>query len=223
MVVPLPTGTRQGDVVIAPAGNIHLGAVLQQELGDTSMPPEGSKHQWTKSLLRTVLDVGLSLEKKLHDLLVTFPAGKGQRAILVTVAFDIDFGSVVEEELGHFLVTGKGSEHESGASVLGAMFHVGLALEKKLDNLDVAERTGPREGAVVRRLSRGIDVSVAVQQKLGNAHVTLATRLEERGVPGLVAVVDVRTALEEKLDYVLLSLAAGEAQHLVQANFGLGD
>ena len=170
-----------------------------------------------------MLDVGLSLEKELHNLFVTFPARKGQRAILVAVALDVDLGSVIEEELGHFLVPSKGGKHESSAPVLGAVFHIGLALKEQLDNLDVAKRTGPGQGAIIGGLRRGVDVGIPVQQELGYAHVTLATRLEERGVTGFVAMVDVGATLEEKLDDVLLTLATGEAQHLVQANLRFGD
>ena len=53
--------------------------------------------------------------------------------------------------------------------------------------------------------------------------MTLATSLEERGVAGLVPVVDVGAALQEQFDDVLLSLSTSQAQHLVQAYLGLSD
>ena len=124
-----------------------------------------------------------------------------------------------------FSCPGEGSKHESGASVFGAMFHVGPALKEELDDLDVAEGARPGECTIIGGLGRGIDVGIAIKKQLGDAHVTLATGLEERarGVAGFVAMVDVGAAFKEKLDYVLLSLTTGETQHFVQANFGLGD
>ena len=64
----------------------------------------------TEPLLRTVLDVGLSLEKKLHDFFMPLPTGKGQWAILVAVTFNVNLGSVIEKKLGHFLVSGRGQQ-----------------------------------------------------------------------------------------------------------------
>ena len=164
VVVSLPAGTGQRNVVVATARDVHFCSVLQEESGDTRVSSKGSKHERTEAFLRPVLNVGSSLEEQLDDLFVTFPAGKGQWTILVTVGFDVDLRPVIKEELGHFLVAGQCREHESSAAIFGAVFHVGLTFEKQLYDFDVAEGAGPCEGAVVRCLRGSIYVGVPVKE-----------------------------------------------------------
>lgn len=71
--------------------------------GPLSSP--GSLHERGASSLGLVVDGGVPQNEQLHHVLVTLPAGQGQRGVVIATGRHVDLGTRVKEKLGSFKVT----------------------------------------------------------------------------------------------------------------------
>ena len=64
-----------------------------------------SLHEWGASSLGLVVDGGVPQDEKLHHVLMTLPAGEGQRSVVIAARRHVDLGTRVEEKLGSLKMT----------------------------------------------------------------------------------------------------------------------
>ena len=78
---------------------------MLQRLIHVTLESPGSLHKWGASSLGLVVDGGVPQDEQLHHVLMTLPAGQGQRGVVVATRRHVDLSTRVKEKLRSLKMT----------------------------------------------------------------------------------------------------------------------